>query len=136
MSLPEELQQQRMEHKLFLVAKEIGYDREALAFVFLGIQEAITKPGVHITGKELCLALKKVGIEQFGFLAKTVFNSWGVHTTLDWGKIVFALVDAKMMGKQEDDHIEEFEDVFDLDTLETEFKFTGACYGRRDPRNE
>jgi uncharacterized repeat protein (TIGR04138 family) len=119
---PEE-QQEVMEHKILKLAREIGYDREALKFVFVGLQEAIKEPGVHVSGQELCLALKKMGMEWFGWLAKTVFTTWGVHKTQDWGNIVFAMVDAEMMGKQEEDTIEEFTDVFDFDELEQEFKF-------------
>jgi uncharacterized repeat protein (TIGR04138 family) len=38
-----------------------------------------------------------------------------VRETLDWGKIVFLLVDAGLLKRQETDTIEDFEDGFDLD---------------------
>ena len=53
--------------------------------------------------------------ECFGPLAAQVWRSWGVHTTLDWGRIVFALVEAKLLNRQDTDTISDFDDGFDFD---------------------
>jgi hypothetical protein len=54
-------------------------------------------------------------LEQYGFMAKCVLNSWGVHRTSDFGNIVFNLIDIKQMKKTKHDRREDFDDVFDFD---------------------
>lgn len=48
-------------------------------------------------------------------LAKTVLNHWGLRTTEDFGKIVFALVEAGLMRKTDEDTLEDFQGVYDFD---------------------
>ena len=48
-------------------------------------------------------------------LAKNVLNEWGVHTTGDFGEIVFNLIDIGQMKKTDHDRREDFENVFDFD---------------------
>ncbi|XVJ59192.1 MAG: hypothetical protein HEQ23_07245 [Tepidisphaera sp.] len=69
----------------------------------------------HISGQQLCLGLKDYAQRQYGLLARTVLSSWGVHKTEDFGRIVFAMVEAGWMRKQDQDSIEDFENVFDFD---------------------
>jgi uncharacterized repeat protein (TIGR04138 family) len=69
----------------------------------------------HISGQQLCLGLRDYAILQYGRLARTVLSSWGVRRTEDFGRIVFAMVEAGWMRKQDDDTIEDFENVFDFD---------------------
>jgi uncharacterized repeat protein (TIGR04138 family) len=69
----------------------------------------------HLTGQELCEAIRLFALEQFGLMAKTVLNQWGVHTTGDFGEIVFAMIRAQQMKKTPDDRREDFDDVFDFD---------------------
>jgi uncharacterized repeat protein (TIGR04138 family) len=51
----------------------------------------------------------------FGPLAAQVWRSWGVHDTVDWGRIVFLLVDNEMLNRQESDTIEDFADGYDFE---------------------
>lgn len=68
----------------------------------------------HVTGQELCLALRDVAIERWGPLARVVLAHWGVHATSDFGKIVFALVDNQVLSKQPTDSIRDFDHVYDF----------------------
>lgn len=70
----------------------------------------------HVTGQELCEAIRRYALEQYGLLAKCVLNHWGVRTTGDFGEIVFNLIDIGQMRKTEGDRREDFEDVFDFET--------------------
>ena len=45
----------------------------------------------------------------------TVLGRWGVRTTRDFGEIVFALLGAGLLGKTEEDKIEDFDDLYDFD---------------------
>lgn len=71
--------------------------------------------GRHVSGAELCFGLRDFAIEQFGPLARSVMRSWNVRRTEDFGRIVFALVEAGCLRKTEDDHIEDFQGVYDFD---------------------
>ncbi len=70
----------------------------------------------HVTGQELCEAIRCYAVEQFGYMAKTVLNNWGIHTTGDFGEIVFNLIRIGQMRKTPHDRREDFDDVFDFDT--------------------
>lgn len=127
-----------------LLAADKRYRREAYAFVFEALRyahdqlglgtptpaEALETPTAeaadaqrHLTGRELCEAIRKLALDQFGYMAKTVLNSWGVHKTGDFGEIVFNLIDIGEMSKTKHDRREDFDDVFDFETgLVQEFR--------------
>lgn len=69
----------------------------------------------HVTGQQLCLGLRDYAIKQYGLLAKTVLNTWGLHETGDFGRIVFSMIEAGLMRKTDEDTPEDFEGVFDFD---------------------
>ena len=69
----------------------------------------------HVTGQQLCLGLRALAVERYGLMAKAVLHKWGIYETRDFGNIIFALVDAKLMRTTEEDSIEDFEDVYDFD---------------------
>jgi uncharacterized repeat protein (TIGR04138 family) len=69
----------------------------------------------HLTGQELCEAIRLFSLDQYGYLAKCVLNSWGVRRTSDFGEIVFNLIEAGQMKKTPSDRREDFDDVFDFD---------------------
>lgn len=87
--------------------------------------EAESQTEQHLTGQQLCEAIRRYGLEQYGFMAKTVFNSWGVNTTGDFGEIVFNFIRVGKMRKTPEDRREDFDNVFDFETgLIHEFKIT------------
>ena len=102
------------------------YDAEAYNFLYEALDYTLKnvvhrgRPSQHVTGQELLEGVRRYGIEQFGCLARTVLESWGVRRTDDFGEMVFNLVTQDLMGKQESDskedfrEIYEFEDVFDV----------------------
>ncbi len=70
----------------------------------------------HLTGQQLCEAIRQFALEQYGYMAKCVLNSWGVSTTGDFGEIVFNLIRIGQMRKTKEDRREDFDDVFDFET--------------------
>lgn len=74
------------------------------------------KSDKHLTGQQLCQAIREYAVEQYGYLAKTVLNSWGVYTTGDFGEIVYNLIRIKEMRKSKTDRREDFDDQYDFDT--------------------
>jgi uncharacterized repeat protein (TIGR04138 family) len=74
------------------------------------------EPENHLTGQQLCEAIRLYALEQYGYMAKCVLNNWGVRTTGDFGEIVFNLIRIGEMRKTKDDRREDFDDVYDFET--------------------
>ncbi|MFI5356762.1 MAG: Minf_1886 family protein [Opitutales bacterium] len=69
----------------------------------------------HVTGPELLDGLRTYSLEQFGPLAKTVLNSWGIKRCRDFGDIVFNLIEYNVFSKNENDRREDFSDIYSFD---------------------
>lgn len=79
----------------------------------------------HLTGQQLCEAIRQYALQQYGYLAKSVLNHWGVQSTSDFGEIVFNLIEIGQMRKTPQDRREDFDNVYDFDeALQQEFEFT------------
>jgi uncharacterized repeat protein (TIGR04138 family) len=88
-------------------------------------EDEARKPQRHITGQDLCQAIRLYALRQYGYMAKTVLNSWGVHTTGDFGEIVFNFIRAGKMRKTKDDRREDFNDQYEFEAaFEQEFRIT------------
>ena len=99
--------------------------REALAYAhdvlnMTGIEttdETEEEPEIehHLTGQQLCEAIRQYAIEQYGYMAQVVLKSWGITSTGDFGEIVYNLINIRMMKKSPADRREDFDDVYDFD---------------------
>ena len=110
------------------IAAGTAYPPEAFVFIREGLHAAavdvhgpepeMANPALvgkrHVSGQQLCHGLRDVAILRWGLMAKTVLNSWNVRETLDFGKIVYAMIDNELMQKTEGDSLEDFRDVFDF----------------------
>ncbi len=74
------------------------------------------KPGEyrHMNGRQIAEGLKELALREFGCLARDVWSWWGIRTTRDWGEVVWGLINAGLLHKQQDDCIEDFENVYDI----------------------
>ncbi len=92
------------------------YKFEAYSFVMAGLHHTVSKlpKARHITGPELLEGIREYALEQFGPMSRTVLNYWGIFKTVDFGKIVFALVEVGILRKQPEDKLEDFENVYDF----------------------
>lgn len=62
----------------------------------------------HLTGQQLLEGIRCYAIDQYGPMARTVLENWGVNNCRDFGNIVFNLVECKVLGKTEKDSPEDF----------------------------
>lgn len=69
----------------------------------------------HISGRELLEGIRELAIQEFGLMARTVFRQWGIRSTVDFGKVVFDLVERGEMRKTDRDRLGDFVDVFDFE---------------------
>ncbi len=88
---------------------------EALDVTVKDIRKNQPDHGRHVSGRELLEGIRRYALDEFGPLTHTVFAEWGVRATLDFGEIVFNLVEAGRLGKTENDSRDDFRDVFDFD---------------------
>lgn len=119
----------------------LRYDADAYRFVFEALQytqEKLQKPrspargaesddveveAAHITGQELLQGIRELALKRFGLMARTVFQSWGVCGTSDFGRIVFELVDRGEMRKTDRDSLDDFVGVYDFEeALDREYR--------------
>lgn len=92
------------------------YDREAYLFILNGLNWAFQQMEKkrHLSGEEFTEFLVAFAREEFGEMAQLVLGEWGIHSTRDFGEIVYKLIEANKMTKEPDDSIEDFNDVLDL----------------------
>lgn len=93
------------------------FNREAYRFILNALErtvKSLDNPR-HITGQELSFGIRDFAIEEFGALAGTVLKYWGLNSTHDFGKVVFFLIEARLLGKTDEDTIDDFKDVYDFD---------------------
>ena len=101
-----------------LIDSNSRYKFEAYSFVMAALHftmMSLPKPR-HVSGQEFCEGIKRYAMDQFGPLAQTVLGYWGIKETLDFGHIVFALVEAGLMRKTEEDSLDDFKNVYDFKT--------------------
>lgn len=109
-----------------VLEKDPSYKFEAYTFVLAALHDTVShlkKPG-HITGGELALGIRKYALDQFGPMAKTVLHHWGIRATLDFGKIVFSLIDVQLLSKQPGDKLEDFDKVYEFDESFGQYKIS------------
>jgi uncharacterized repeat protein (TIGR04138 family) len=68
----------------------------------------------HVSGQQLSWGLRDYALQRWGLMARTVLARWGIRETLDFGRIVFAMVENGYMQKQPHDSLDDFRNVFDF----------------------
>jgi uncharacterized repeat protein (TIGR04138 family) len=103
-------------------AKDPRYHREAYLFVRDGLdytQKMIAKDArgkvKHVTGQELIAGIREFALQQFGPMAKTVLEDWGIQRCEDFGEIVFNMIEVGWLAKTSKDSRADFANGYDFD---------------------
>lgn len=123
-----------MKQPIEKIAQEDGrYHYKGLKFIFDGLsdtidrirkQENLTDQPRHVTGQELAWGLAELAKKRWGRLATMVLAQWGIHSTRDFGEIVYLMIQNEWMTCQDTDRKEDFDDVFDFtEVFENNFNF-------------
>lgn len=90
---------------------------DAYMFVLEALTEVRAELGAkrHVSGQELAHGARGLAMDRYGPLARAVLEHWGIHSTDDLGRLVFALVEAGVLVKQDEDRQEDFNDLFDFE---------------------
>lgn len=90
--------------------------RQALDYTIRRRDDQEEKPKTrHVSGEELLDGIREYALEQYGPMARTLFEEWNVEECRHFGEIVFQLVDYGVLGKTDDDSLEDFCDGYDFD---------------------
>ena len=114
--------------ELRAIASQTIYPLEAFLFVQRGLDYTVrqahgeldetageeAREGRHVTGRDLCHGLREYAVQQYGLLARTVLRRWKISSSEDFGHIVFAMVDAGMMHKTDEDSMADFTGIYDF----------------------
>jgi uncharacterized repeat protein (TIGR04138 family) len=107
-----------LEHVL---ARDPRYTREAYLFVRESLdftQKLVGKENQgqvrHVTGQELLNGIRQFALQQFGPMAVTVLEEWGVKHCRDFGEIVFNMVEFGLLAKEPTDTREDFKNGYDF----------------------
>ena len=99
-----------------ILEKDARYTPEAYLFVREGLDHTVRKleKPRHISGQELLAGMREYALQEFGPVAKRVLSEWGINECVDFGNIVFNLVNEGLLGKTDEDSIEDFMDGYDF----------------------
>ena len=113
--------------------------REALAFASdsmeLGVAPDVAETEAapdqprerHLTGQELCEAIRQFAINQYGYMAKVVLQRWGITATGNFGDIVYNMIEMGVMKKSPQDRRTHFDNVYDFDhVFESNFEMCNS----------
>lgn len=101
-----------------IIERDSRYDREAYVFLRDGLDfchKAFFKgarkkegQGSHVTVQQLLDGIRLYALQEYGPMALTVLDSWGIRNCEDFGNIVFNMVESKLLSTTENDTPEEF----------------------------
>lgn len=115
------------------IARDAGYAVDAFLFVQRGLDFTVKRihgqeqahaveldddasgSSRHVSGQQLCIGLRDFAKREYGLLARSVLARWRVNASEDFGRIVFAMVDAGLMHKTADDTLDDFVNVFSFE---------------------
>lgn len=101
-----------LQHLSGICGRDTRYKEDAYLFVMTALSRAVQalEAPRHVTGSELLKGLQEEAEQQFGPMAKSVFEHWGVKNSLDFGHIVFNMVQEGILSKTDKDCLEDFRD--------------------------
>ena len=99
-----------------VIKKDPRYKPEAYVFVREALDHTVRKLDKprHISGQELLEGMREFALREYGPVARRVLSEWGIHECIDFGNMVFNLVDEGLLGKTDEDTIDDFMNGYDF----------------------
>lgn len=104
-----------------ILEKDSRYHRDAYLFLKDALehtQKAIGRKRRevgHITGQELLEGVREYALENFGPMAISVLEEWGIRSCEDFGQMVFLMVDNNLLRKTDQDSPDDFKNGYSFD---------------------
>ena len=117
------MQAAQFEHAIDnIVARDRRFDpqaylflKDALDFTLKRAAEGNGGAARHVTGQELVEGFRDLALQEFGPMASTLMEVWGIRSSRHIGEMVFHLIDEQMFGRQDSDSLDDFDGVIDFD---------------------
>lgn len=102
-----------------ITSRDKRYALESYLFVLEAINYTRKKfrKKKHVTGQELLEGIKELALVHYGTMSKIVFEHWGISQTVDFGHIVFNMVNGGILSKTEEDDLNDFENGYDFESV-------------------
>ena len=107
---------------LDICTRDTRYQPEAYAFLIEALDATVKGTfkdnpdhGKHVTGAELLEGIRNHALAEFGPMTHAILTDWGIRETIDFGEIVFNLINAGRLSKTDTDTLEDFRDVYSFD---------------------
>ena len=104
-----------------IVERDPRYHRDAYGFLRAALdhtQSMLQRRGEtmprHVSGGELLEGIREFALEQFGPMAATVLEEWGIRRCEDFGEIVFNLIEQKILSRTDSDSRDDFKGGYDF----------------------
>ena len=91
-----------------VVARDSRYNARAYALLTDVVHYLSGEDGKHCSGEDIMDEFKERALDQYGPLTYTVLTEWGLACTEDIGEMMFNLVDAHRIGRDENDTADAF----------------------------
>lgn len=105
-----------------ILARDSRYEGEAYIFLKEALDFTVSndsnqdlRNSKHVSAKELLLGFREYSLKQYGPMAATLFNEWGIQSCDDIGNMVFLLIEEGMFGKQDSDSPDDFKPYYSFD---------------------
>ncbi len=96
--------------------------REALDHTLKALDKNSRKNKGHVSGEELLEGIRSFALDRFGPMTLTLMNHWNIRQCRDFGNIVFNLVEFGILGRTDNDSLEDFEGGYNFqDAFESPF---------------
>ena len=69
----------------------------------------------HVSGKELLEGTRLLALDEYGPMAYSVFEHWGLGSSEDFGRIVFDLVEEGLLSREDQDTPADFVGGYDFE---------------------
>jgi uncharacterized repeat protein (TIGR04138 family) len=99
-----------------ILKRDPRYTEEAYFFVREALDHTVRqldKPR-HVSGQELLDGIRAYALGEYGPITKRVLSEWGINECVDFGHIVFNLVNEGLLGKTDKDSIDDFDGGYDF----------------------
>lgn len=128
-----------------ILEKDPRFNREAYIFLrqaldfchktlFKSLRGHEKKPENHVTVSQLLDGIRQYALQEYGPMAMTVLNAWGVESCAHFGDIVFNMVEYRLLSVTEKDTREEFAKGYDFyEAFRTPFEPASKQKNRNQP---
>ncbi len=86
--------------------------REALDFTVDRLSKETNGEKRHVSGSELLQGFRDHVLEEYGPMAATILEDWGISKCRHIGEIVFLFIENGVFGKQDSDSLDDFGEIY------------------------